>query len=185
MMNRLLVPCSLSTTQMATDLLPHLSGERYYDPQKWSPRHKLCVALHMGGDRNTEVAQKLNCSTAWVSKTLGDIRATYEIEQLATTLADRTADTALRIKLYANEALDEIMDELRESRSEGIRQKAAFGILDRAGYTPSHVESDAAPPLLPESVVDRMEAAAADLKEHEIVYAEVVPEELAEEEKDG
>lgn len=163
---------------MPTDLLPQLNGTRYYDPDKWGVRHRICVALHMGGDRNKEIAERLGCSESWVSKTLGDARAVYEIAQLEKNLADRTMDTALRFKLYANEALDEIMEELRSCSDVRVRQKAAFGILDRAGYTPHSVDQGDAPPLLPAEVIDRMEQTTKELVQHRGVYQEVTPTEI-------
>lgn len=160
---------------MAVDLLPAVNGDKYYHPEKWSPRHRLIVALHLGGDKNAEIAEKLGVSASHVSITLNDPRAVYEIENLASTVADRTVDTALRIKLYSNEALDEIVEELRTSKSEKVRQTAAFGLLDRAGYTPVREVREVAPPVLPEDVINRMEDTTRELVEWKGVYREVEP----------
>jgi transposase len=162
---------------MPVDLLPALNGEKAWSPEKWNPRHRLIIALHLAGDKNKEICEKLGLSESHVSLILNDPRAVYEIENLAQGVADRTVDTALRIKLYANEALDEIVEELRTSRNEKVRQTAAFGLLDRAGYTPVRENGEEAPPTLPEDVVQRMEETTKELVEYKGVYREVEPKE--------
>jgi len=165
---------------MGVDLLPQLNGEKAWSPTKWNPRHRLIIALHLAGDKNKEICEKLGLSESHVSLILNDPRAVYEIENLAQGVADRTVDTALRIKLYANEALDEIVEELRTSRNEKVRQTAAFGLLDRAGYTPVREVREEAPPLLPEDVVQRMEETTRELTEYKGMYKEIAPKELEE-----
>lgn len=163
---------------MGVDLLPELSRDKSWQPEKWGPRHRLAVALHLGGAKNYEIGEKLDWSPQYVSVILNDKRAIYEIEALAQSVADRTVDTQLRIKLYANEALDEIVEELRSSRNEKVRQTAAFGLLDRAGYTPVRDVREEAPPMLPEEVVQRMEETTKELVEYQGVYREVEPKPL-------
>lgn len=128
------------------------------------------VALHLGGDRNWEIAEKLRLSENYVSIILNDPRAIYEIERMSERVADRTVDTSLRLKLYANEALDEIIEELRTCTNVKVRQTAAFGILDRAGYTPAKHDPAQAAPTLPAEVVHRMEQTTHELVSHSIEY---------------
>jgi len=170
---------------VGVDLLPKLNGDKSWSPEKWSPRHRLIVALHLGGYKGTEICKRLKITAAHVSVVLNDPRAVYEIERMSSTIADRTLDTALRIKLYSNEALDEIVEELRTSRNEKVRQTAAFGLLDRAGYTPVRDVREEAPPLLPEDVVQRMEETTRELTEYRGAYKELAPKEIedVEEEK--
>ncbi len=160
---------------MGVDLLPLMQGDKAWSPDKWSPRHRLIIALHLGGDRNNEIAKKLSVSESHVSIVLNDPRAVHEIARMSITVADRTLDTSLRMKLYANEALDEIVEEMRTSRTEKIRQTAAFGILDRAGFTPINGNETEVPPLLPEDVVERMEAATNEIIQHEVEYQNLEP----------
>lgn len=159
---------------MGVDLLPQMNGDKTWSPDKWSPRHRLIVAMHLGGDKNREIAERLRVSPSHISVVLNDPRAVYDIERLAQNVADRTVDTSLRIKLYANEALDEIVEELRTSRNEKVRQGAAFGLLDRAGYTPVRDVKGEAPPMLPEEVVERMEETTRELVEYKGVYLSLI-----------
>lgn len=160
---------------MGVDLLPMMQGDKKWSPEKWSPRHRLIVALHLGGDRNNEIAVKLSVSQTHVSVVLNDPRATHEIARLSGLMADRVVDTGLRLKLYANEALDEVVEEMRSSRNEKVRQNAAFGILDRAGYTPVKGSETEVAPMLPQDVVDRMEATTHEIIQYEGAYREVEP----------
>ena len=162
----------------SVDLLPFLSGDKAWSPEKWGPRHRLTVALWVGGDKQKEIMKKLGASQSFVTNTLSDPRAVYEMEQLAARVADRVVDTSLRIKLYSNEALDEIMEELRTSRNEKVRQTAAFGILDRAGYTAIRDVKEEVAPLLPEEVATRMEEATKEILEYKGNYREVDPKEM-------
>lgn len=166
---------------MGVDLLPLMQGDKAWSPEKWSPRHRLIVALHLGGDRNKEIAEKLSVSENHVSIVLNDPRAVHEIARLSGLMADRVVDTGLRLQLYSNEALDEIVDELRTSRNEVVRQKAAFGILDRAGFTPvRQADSADPPPVLPEAVVERMEATTTEIIQYDGAYKNVDPVERPE-----
>lgn len=161
---------------MGVDLLPQMQGDKDWSPEKWSPRHRLIVALHLGGDKNNEIAEKLGVSQSHVSVVLNDPRAVHEIQRMSQVVADRTLDTSLRLKLYANEALDEIVEEMRTARSEKVRQTAAFGILDRAGFTPvKQNERDETAPELPAEVVDRMEATTKEIIQYEGRYENVEP----------
>lgn len=165
---------------MGVDLLPGLQGDEYWSPDKWSPRHRIVVALHLAGDKNKEIAEKLDLSESRVSIILNDPRAVHEVQRMSAQVADRTLDTHLRLKLYANEALDEIVEELRSSRSEKIRQKAAFGVLDRAGFTPIKTDGEGQQaPELPQEVVDRMEAATKEIIQYEGAYENVEPQRKA------
>jgi transposase len=160
---------------LAVDLLPHMNGDKAWSPEKWTPRHRLIIALHLGGDTNKEIAEKMDLSEGRVSVILNDPRAVYEVERMSQRVADRTVDTGIRLKLYANEALDEIIEELRTCSNVKVRQSAAFGILDRAGYTPARRDEAEAPPVLPSEVISRMEATTKELVEYKGIYREVEP----------
>ena len=53
----------------------------------------------------------------------------------AQALADGMRDVFERIRLYANEALTVVVDQMRdEMMYPNVRQRAAFSVLDRGGY---------------------------------------------------
>ena len=160
---------------MAIDLLPEMTKSRPRAPEAWGPRHRLVVAMHLGGDKNKEIAKKICYHHNYISTILTDPRAVYEIERMASRVADQVIDTSLRIKLYSNDALDEIIEEIRSAKDVKVRQTAAFGILDRAGYVPIRDTREEAAPMLPEDVVRRMEETTKELVEYNGVYKEVKP----------
>lgn len=163
----------------AVDLFPPgvevAEDGRHYNAETWNPRHKLVVAMHCSGKKNTEIAELLGLHPGTVSQILNDPRAIYETEELAKRLTDLTIDTGVRLKLLSNEALDEVVEEMRTARDVKVRQKAAFGILDRAGYAPAKPENAAPGIELPESVINRMEATTKELVLHEATYRVVEP----------
>ncbi|MCP1391888.1 MAG: hypothetical protein J5I35_03955, partial [Methanothrix harundinacea] len=124
------------TKQRRWDFLPEISRERSYEPENWGPQHRMIVALRMAGMKNKEIAERMGLGAPRVSIILNDPRAQAEIQRMAPVVANSTLDAHVRLQLLSSEALDEISAELRESPDEKIRQKAAFGILDRAGYGP-------------------------------------------------
>lgn len=154
------------------DLLPHIKPENR--PQRWTPRHRLVVALALAGYTNAEIAATLDVSEGFVSSAKNDPRALIEEEKVGSAIADRIVDASMRIKLYANEAIDEIVEQMRTAADVKVRQKAAFGILDRGGYgvqrTVNHVEA----PKIPSDVADRMESALEDMSDIGSVTYKVV-----------
>lgn len=151
---------------MGRDLLPTLQKQKSWQADKWTARHRKVVALEMSGLKSQEIAQIMGYSEAKVSIILNDDRADIDRRELAGKIADRVQDTHLRLQLLANEALDEIVDEMRSSADENVRQRAAFSILDRGGYSKINKTIVARQPL-DEEVVDRLEEAMSEIIELE------------------
>lgn len=104
---------------------------------EWTPRHDLVALLKAIGHRNYEIAEKLDYDPAYVSRILADPRAKLRISELATQVADNAIDVGAKLKLLANEAVDVAANAMRmDVEAHGATVvKAAFGILDRAGYS--------------------------------------------------
>lgn len=87
-----------------------------------------------------------------VSIILGDARAAEAVEKYRQRVIGAIEDQHVRLRLLAVEAIDEIEEELRTCPETAIRQRAAFGVLDRSGYgkTETHLVAS----------VDMTEAAA-------------------------
>lgn len=147
---------------MGRDLLPQESPEKTMQPEKWLASHRRIVALEIAGWRPGEIATLVEFSPTYVSVILNDPRADLDRKQFAEKVVDAVGDVQLKIALHAEEALDEILDEMRICEDVKVRQKAAFGILDRAGYTPVRKEIIAHTTIPPEmlsgmqSVMDEM-----------------------------
>lgn len=118
------------------DLLPELQGSKYYHPKKWSQRHRMCVALSLAGWTNNEICAEMDWTPAKVSITLNDPRAAHEKENALQPIADVTLSVSQRLEDASNEAFEKVQQVMQEATKDDVALKAAFGILDRAGYTP-------------------------------------------------
>lgn len=168
---------------MSRDLYPAVLPEKGYQPKSWSSTHRYIVLLEIAGKKPGEIAQIVDMDISRVSVILNDPRAELDRISFSQKAVDTLIDVQSKLQIYAHEALEEVVDEMRHSQKEVIRQRASFGILDRAGYTPIRKEVVAAQEL-PSEVADRMREVADELKEYtrptyEYVEAEIVEEELS------
>lgn len=122
------------------DLLPSEKKENYYQVDNWGPQHQMMTLMRAAGKTVREIAAITDYNPATVSKILSDPRAIKVITETAKNITDLTPDVLVKLKLAANEAVDEIIDELRNCEDPKVRQRAAFGLLDRAGYSPVRKE---------------------------------------------
>jgi len=143
--------------------------ERSWQPDAWMPRHNLAVQLHALGHTNKEIALITGYTENRVSIIINDPRAREIIQDTLASISGNITDLHTRLKIHAVEALDEIVNELRHSRDERVKQKAAFGLLDRAGYTPVHKQVIIGASIS-EVVAKRMEAAQAKLEAIDAEY---------------
>lgn len=164
-----------------TDLLPSEGPGKYYQPVNWGPQHRMAVRLQVMGFKNKEIAQSLSLTESRVSIILNDDRAIAEREKAMDDIASNMLDLNKKLKVHAVEALEEVVDEMRHSKDERIRQRASFGILDRAGYTPVQKHQKIEPEL-PADMASRMEQAMAHEGAIDADY-EVVDEDIDEEEE--
>lgn len=159
---------------MAVDLLPGFSPEKPWQPEKWNPRHTMVVLLHLSGSTNKEIEEHTGYSYGKVSQILNDPRAAVIVQQHLGQMNEAIFDVGLRMKMLAHEALDEIVDEMRSDPKSAVRQKAAFGILDRAGYTPVHKNmqlNEGTDSSMVGSVADRVRTAIREMDSgKEIIY---------------
>jgi hypothetical protein len=166
--------------QQNTSLLPieesRFEGRRPWQTDAWLPRHNLVCQLHAIGMKNKEIAAATGYAETKVSVIINDPRARVVIQRTLEHMASNISDLHTRLKVHATEALDEIVAELRESKDERIRQKAAFGILDRAGYTPVNKQLIIAGSM-DERVASRMEKAMEKMEAIEAEYEVVEFEE--------
>lgn len=158
------------------DLLPAVSREKYYQPEKWSSFHRYLVMLEIAGKRPGQIAEIVDITIGRVSTILNDPRAELDRINLGAALADRLTDVQSKLELYAHEALDVIVDELRDvtNRAE-TRIKAGFGLMDRAGYTPSVREDLPPAPDIPEELISRVEEVSKELEENQFTYRMIEP----------
>lgn len=111
-------------------------SQKSYQPEVWGPRHEIVARLHGVGLSNKEISRITGLSEPRVSVIINDSRATPAIKDTLDAHKEQIENLHGRIKSLGPAALDKIEEQMRTSEDEKIAQRAAFGILDRAGYTP-------------------------------------------------
>lgn len=166
---------------MSKDLLPAVRPDKPYQPEKWTGVHRRIVSLSESGYRNYEIAELVGLTPSRISIILNDPRADIERRTFAKKVVEQVQDIQLKIALHAEEALEEIVDEMRNAESAKIRQTAAFGILDRAGYSPvKKTQEIEKAPSLPAGMLDQMHDVLNSIEATEVSYRVVSSEPLEE-----
>jgi hypothetical protein len=135
---------------------------------------ELAVLLSLGGLDAEAIGSVLGVEPDVVRATLSSPRALEvgeELEkQIITHVAARAADVQTQLKAVAGEAVEVLVEQMRFSANDRLRQQAALAILDRAGYTSvnkmMHLHAS-----LPTDLVDRMERLSEDLEQPEMQAA--------------
>ena len=152
------------TSARKADLAPDAGPQKPWEPDVWSPRHVMVCRLHAASLSHEEIALATGFSKNKVSIILCDDRAKRFIVEHVARMADATTDLHQRIQLHAVEALNEIVDQMRNAGKDFVRQKAAFGLLDRAGYTPVQKFAAVEAPKLPEGLHQAVIETSAELR---------------------
>lgn len=149
------------------DLYEEKSGERYYDREKFTSRHALMCDMHIAGMSNNDIASALDCSHVTVSVILGDARAKSYIKEQRDLIAASTPDIYKKLECYAHEAVDELVRQMRfGTKDDKVKQTAAFGILDRLGFSPIKKEITAKADIpLSDKHAEKMERLLDESKE--------------------
>ena len=155
---------------MGRDLLPAVEREKSYQPQKWTGTHRRMVALEAAGYKPKDIASMTESTVSRVSIVLNDPRADLDRKDFASKVIEHVSDVQLKIAFHADEALEEILDSMRTCEDVKVRQRAAFDILDRAGYTPVRKEVRATVEQIPNEIASRMEQALQEMEAIEADY---------------
>lgn len=124
------------------------------------------MALEMSGLTLKEISQITGYTESRVSIILNDDRAAIDRNELAGVMQEKVMDVRVRLEMLSNEALSEVVNQMRASQDENIRQRAAFSILDRAGYGKvSKVEHSTAP--VDDEFIDLLEETMREITELE------------------
>ena len=150
--------------EMGRDLMPLEDRTRLNQPIKWMPSHRRIVALEAAGYRSKEIVKLTGLTPNYISIILNDPRADLERRQFGEKVVAAVGDVQLKISLHADEALEEVLDELRTCEDVKVRQKAAFSILDRAGYGAIRKEV-VAEMKLPPTVLSGMQDIMGEMKD--------------------
>lgn len=147
---------------------------------EWKPRHDFVVALDASGYKREQICRLTDYSYERVSVILSDPRAKEVRKKYATQLLERLDSIHDKLSILAHEALDELVDEMREAEDIRVRQKASLAILDRAGYTPVNKNLNVSTTVMAPETASRMEEALRESREVEASYKVVKSEKVRE-----
>lgn len=160
---------------MSRDLYPLETREKTWEPEKWTGSHRRVVALEQAGYRPAEIAELTGYTIARVSVILNDSRADLERKLFGEKVINSITDVRMKLALHSEEALEEIVDEMRNCEKPEIRQRAAFGILDRAGFSPKNNDPPRQGESVPIEVLGRMAEVMEEMKSARDVNYTLVP----------
>lgn len=106
--------------------------------KRLKPRQRIVVMLAEAGWRTKDIATATGYTESRVSIILNSRHpALLQFRaEFASQVADRTTDTQMRFKLYANEMLDRLVTHARQDARPELSRLAARDILFMAGFTP-------------------------------------------------
>lgn len=111
---------------------------KVWEPRLFQPQHVQVVRLAWQGYNRQMIAQVMGISDTHVKQILrspSGQRMLADLNSHNLTTHDEVED---EIQMAAPEALAEMVRIMHESENDGIKQKAAADILDRAGHGPVH-----------------------------------------------
>lgn len=96
----------------------------------------MCVALSMAGWTNNEICEEMDWTPAKVSVTLNDPRAEHERKNALAPIADVSLTVSQKLEEASHDAFEKAKEVMENATKDDVALKAAFGLLDRAGFTP-------------------------------------------------
>lgn len=136
------------------DLVPAEGPQKSYQPENWAPRHAEVARLYGAGFTPQQIHALTGYHTNTISQIVNDERALPFIREGMQIKLDKATDLNQRFREAADQAFEEIQWQMMNPLEKPIiRQRAAFGILDRAGYTPINKHALVPPPpVLPDGL---------------------------------
>lgn len=125
----LVVSALKGTLPRERELLP-------YEAQKLRPRHIAILMRIAAGMTVPEAAIEYRMTTVRINTILKHPDAVKIMAALQAQAADKLSDVGARLQAYSNEMLTMKMEIVRTTKNEGLKDKIASDILDRAGYGP-------------------------------------------------
>lgn len=115
--------------------LPRSRPLTYWEPEKLRPRHIQAIRLQIAGYNNNDIAEALGYTPSRVSILLSHPDAQTIRNALVSVVTGDALDVRTQINQASGEALNVVLDSMRNVGEYKEKAKIAFGILDRAGYS--------------------------------------------------
>lgn len=159
------------------------SFNRQYEVSHMWERHHEIVRLALLGNKNVEIAEKLNCTPQNISDCLNSKIVRDKLQILRAERDSSTVDVAAAIKNLAPRAV-ELVDKIMNAEIGGgvikpeLQFKAAMDVLDRNGYAaPKTIRTENIHGVFSRDDLEEMKKQAHQLAiENNMIDAEIVDE---------
>ena len=111
--------------------LPRSRSLKPWEPAKLNPRTLQIVLLRATGLKQRMIAEMMDLDEGHVSVIVNHPDSQYLLTRLIGYAADEVVDIRTRIEAYTGEALDTVVEVMRNTDDDKLRSANAFGILDR------------------------------------------------------
>lgn len=116
-------------------LLPRNRSLKSWEPDMLDERHLQAIIMRSAGLQQQFIAASLGWTDSWTSIVLNHPDAQYILTKLVSYAADEVLDIHTRIKAHAGEALDKVVEVMRNTQDLRLASSNAFEILKMAGYS--------------------------------------------------
>lgn len=114
------------------------SGNRQYEITRVQDKHREIMRLIVLGMKNTEIAERLNVSTATVTAVKNSSLTRRQIEYMQEERNQKVTTPAERLEKLVIPSIDALEDILKNDESSmKIKKETAIAILDRNGFGPT------------------------------------------------
>lgn len=120
--------------RVMSGLVPRTRPLKSWEPAFLDERHLQAVFMRATGLKQSVIANLMGWDQSRTSIILNHPDAQYILTKLISYAADEVLDVQTRIKGYAGEALDKVVDVMRNSQDLRLASANAFEILKMAGH---------------------------------------------------
>lgn len=115
-------------------LIPRGRDLKSWEPERLDERHLQAIMMRSAGLQQQYIARVMGWTDSWTSIVLNHPDAQYILTKMVSYAGDNVLDIQARIKAYAGEALDKVVEVMRTTQDQRLASSNAFELLKMAGY---------------------------------------------------
>ena len=116
-------------------LLPRNRSLKSWEPDLIDERHLQAIMMRASGLEQNVIAKVMGWTDSWVSVVLNHPDALYILTKMVSYAADEVLDIQTRIRAHAGEALDKVVEVMRNTQDDRLASTNAFELLKMAGHS--------------------------------------------------
>ena len=146
---------------------------KYWENLRLKPQHIQMLVMKAAGYKNNQIAEQMDMDPGRVSVIVNHPDSQSVLAVLVSFQAEELLDIKTRIQAHSGEALNVALDQMRNASAPAVRLKAAFGLLDRAGYGAVQRTENKHEIVIPEKAASGIAKALKEAQEIEDVDFEI------------